>query len=113
MRIPGSSRHPTFHVSLLEEAPETAPLVKEAERLLEEKYKVEAIMDKRKRGRKIEYLVKWKDYPDDESLWEPREHLLYSQKKVQEFKVTPRTLTIEAKKTADVKGKARQQQEKS
>jgi hypothetical protein len=58
LRIPRSSRHPTFHVSLLEEVPETAPLVKEAEGLLEEEYEVEAILDKRKRGQKIEYLVK-------------------------------------------------------
>jgi hypothetical protein len=34
----------------LEEAPETAPLAKEAKGLLEEEYEVEAILDKRKRG---------------------------------------------------------------
>jgi Chromo (CHRromatin Organisation MOdifier) domain len=113
LRIPGSSRHSTFHVSLLEEAPETAPLAKEAEGLLEEEYEVEAIKDKRKRGRKIEYLVKWKDYPDDESSWEPKEHLLHSQRKVQEFKAMQRTLTIEAKKIVDVKEKAKQWQEES
>jgi Chromo (CHRromatin Organisation MOdifier) domain len=113
LRIPGSSRHPTFHVSLLEEAPETAPLAKEAEGLLEEEYEVEAIKDKRKRGRKIEYLVKWKDYPDDESSWEPRKHLLHSQRKVQEFEAMQETPTIEAKKTVDVKGKAKQRQEES
>jgi Chromo (CHRromatin Organisation MOdifier) domain len=67
LRIPGSSQHPTFHVSLLEKAPETSPLAKEAEGLLKEEYEVKAILDKRKRGKKIEYLVKWKDYPDDES----------------------------------------------
>jgi Chromo (CHRromatin Organisation MOdifier) domain len=72
----------------LEEAPETAPLAKEAEGLLEEEYEVEAIVDKRKRGLKIEYLVKWKDYLDKELSWEPREYLLHSQRKVQEFEAT-------------------------
>jgi Chromo (CHRromatin Organisation MOdifier) domain len=62
--------------------------VKEAKGLLEEEYEVEAIKDKRERRRKIEYLVKWKDYPDEESSWEPREHLLHSQRKVQEFEAT-------------------------
>jgi Chromo (CHRromatin Organisation MOdifier) domain len=113
LKVPGSSRHPTFHVSLLEESPETAPLVREAERLLKEEYEVEVIKDKRKRGRKIEYLVKWKDYSNNKSSWEPREHLLHSQKKVQKFEATQRTLTIEAKKTADMKGKAKQRQEES
>jgi Chromo (CHRromatin Organisation MOdifier) domain len=68
LKILRSSRHPTFHISLLEEVPETVPLAKEAEGLLEEEYEVEGILDKRKRGRKIEYLVKWKDYPDNELL---------------------------------------------
>lgn len=27
-------------------------------------YQVEAILDKRKRGRKVEYLLKWKGYSD-------------------------------------------------
>jgi hypothetical protein len=58
LRIPESIRHSTFHVSLLEEAPEIAPLVKEVEGLLIEEYEVEAILDNRKRGRKIEYFVK-------------------------------------------------------
>jgi hypothetical protein len=42
----------------LEEAPETALLVKKVEGLLEEEYEVEAILDKRKRRQKIEYLMK-------------------------------------------------------
>jgi Chromo (CHRromatin Organisation MOdifier) domain len=113
LRIPRLSRHPTFHISLLEEVPKTAPLVKEAEGLLEEEYKVEVILDKRRRGRKIEYLVKWKDYPDDESSWEPKEYLLHSQRKVQEFEAIQRTLTIKERKTVDMKGKAKQWQEES
>jgi Chromo (CHRromatin Organisation MOdifier) domain len=108
LRIPGSIRHPTFHVLLLEEAPKTISLVKEAERLLEEEYEVETILDKRKRGQKIKYLMKWKDYLDDELSWKPKEHLLHSQRNVQEFEATQRTLTIEVKKTTVAKGKAKQ-----
>jgi Chromo (CHRromatin Organisation MOdifier) domain len=62
----------------LEEIPEIVLLAKEAEELLEEEYEVEAILDKRKRGRKIEYLMKWKDYLDNESLWKLKKHLLHS-----------------------------------
>ena len=57
--------------------------------------------------------MKWKDYPDDESSWEPKEHLLYSQKKVQEFEATQRTPIIEAKKTVDMKEKAKQWREEN
>jgi hypothetical protein len=34
----------------LKEVPETVPLVKKVEKLLEEEYKVESILDKRKKG---------------------------------------------------------------
>jgi Chromo (CHRromatin Organisation MOdifier) domain len=44
------------------------PLMKKVKGQLQEEYEVEAILDKRKRGRKIKYLVKWKDYSDNESL---------------------------------------------
>jgi hypothetical protein len=43
---------------LLKEASEIVPLVKEEEGLLEEEYKVKAILNKRKRVQKIKYLVK-------------------------------------------------------
>jgi Chromo (CHRromatin Organisation MOdifier) domain len=62
----------------LEEALKIVSLVKEAEGLLEEEYEVEAILDKRKRGQKVEYFMKWKDYPNNKLLWEPRKYLLHS-----------------------------------
>ena len=33
----------------------------------EEEYQVEAILDKRVRGRKTQYFLKWKGYPDSEN----------------------------------------------
>jgi chromobox protein 1 len=35
-----------------------------------EEYEVEAIVDKRIRRGKVQYLVKWKDWPEDDNTWE-------------------------------------------
>uniref|UniRef100_A0A1I7YQ58 Chromo domain-containing protein n=1 Tax=Steinernema glaseri TaxID=37863 RepID=A0A1I7YQ58_9BILA len=35
---------------------------------------VEAVLKSRKRGRKREFLIKWKNYPDSENTWEPEEN---------------------------------------
>jgi hypothetical protein len=42
----------------------------------EEKYKVEEIINHRKCGQGYQYLVKWKDYPLNEHMWEPAQHLV-------------------------------------
>jgi hypothetical protein len=34
-------------------------------------YTVERILDKKKDGKKLLYLVKWEGYPEEESTWEP------------------------------------------
>ena len=40
----------------------------------EEDYEVESILKQRRlRGGKLEYFVKWKDWPTEDSTWEPEE----------------------------------------
>jgi len=41
----------------------------------EEEYSVEKILDKRVKGGKTEYLIKWEGYPDSENTWEPEDNL--------------------------------------
>ncbi len=40
-----------------------------------EDYVVEKVVDKRNVKGKIQYLLKWKGYPDEENTWEPSENL--------------------------------------
>jgi hypothetical protein len=41
----------------------------------EEVYEVEEIVGECIRKNKVEFLVKWHGYPEDEMPWEPEEHL--------------------------------------
>ena len=41
----------------------------------ENEYKVEAILAHRKRGRQIQYLIKWKGYDLSNNTWEPETNL--------------------------------------
>lgn len=43
----------------------------QADTLPEDMYLIEKLLDRRKRGRGWQYLVKWQDYGEDECTWEP------------------------------------------
>ncbi|KAI2666816.1 Transposon Tf2-6 polyprotein [Labeo rohita] len=77
--------HPTFHVSLLK--PFHDPLLVSTEPGEEEPpppivveegtiYKVKEILDSRRRGGKLEYLLDWEGYGPEERSWDPREDVL-------------------------------------
>jgi hypothetical protein len=80
---PGMSQlHPTFHESLLrpfktdnikgrtQEPPPPLELLEGGDR-----YEVETILNSRKRGKGVQYLVKWKGYSHNENTWEPSRNI--------------------------------------
>jgi hypothetical protein len=86
--------HPVFHISKLKRVIETdkfpdrkqlnrpAPVMK-----LDGKdaWYVERIIGKRIRAKKIQYLVKWEDYPEWESTWEPIQNVKHAQEAIDEY----------------------------
>src|SRR5258708_2695303 len=86
------SIHPVFHIDLLTPYRETQmhgenysrppPELEEGE----EEYEVEKILDHRKfgRGRKLQYLIKWKGYPDSENQWVDQ-HDVFAEEAVAEY----------------------------
>jgi hypothetical protein len=96
--LPKSMRlHPVFHVHLLQPYIDSkaafpdrvpyharpAPAVQNDE--TEPEWEIEAVLNKRTRGRKIYYLVSWKGYPMEEASWEPEDHLANAKQIIAEF----------------------------
>ena len=48
-------------------------------------FKVEKIVDKQNNNGRIEYLLKWEDYSDNENTWEPRENCVDCEDLIAEF----------------------------
>jgi hypothetical protein len=73
--------YPTFHVSRLrkhhpdniEHRKINAPSPIQVNG--EEEWEVEEVLDKRRRGKGVQYLVSWKGFGPKENLWEPEAHL--------------------------------------
>ncbi len=89
-----SSIHPVFHVSLLEPAPidrirgRKQPPPDPIQVLDELQWEVKSILDSRRRRNKIEYLVEWLGFEDDENErqnWQPWQNLEGSKDLVRRF----------------------------
>jgi hypothetical protein len=85
----GMKKHPVFHVSLLERAPDESKVVTRlrTNSYEEKEYEVERIVGfkpgKRWEEEQLEedkYLIKWKGYSEQESSWEPESNLNCRQK---------------------------------
>jgi hypothetical protein len=57
----------------------------------QEEYEVEAILNKRVRHRRSEYLVKWKGYDKSEATWQTRDDLANAQTILDEFETKVRS----------------------
>jgi hypothetical protein len=78
LELPKGMRiHPTFHVSLIEPAPDSVPVQTKAEGRNEDEkhYEVEKILAVRITGNRPYYLIKWKGYDTSENTWEPINNL--------------------------------------
>ncbi|OAV85211.1 hypothetical protein PTTG_30698 [Puccinia triticina 1-1 BBBD Race 1] len=83
--------HPNFHVSVLRKhnpdsiegrtPDEPGAVVVDGK----EEWEVEEILDCRRQGKKIQYLVAWKGYGPDTNSWEPDINLTNCKELVEEF----------------------------
>ncbi|XP_046842151.1 chromobox protein homolog 5-like isoform X2 [Xenia sp. Carnegie-2017] len=51
----------------------------------DQNFEVEKILARRKRERKVEYLIKWKGFSSEENSWEPEENMNECQELVRQF----------------------------
>ena len=52
----------------------------------EKEYKVERLLNKRRRWEKWEYLVRWKGYTAEEDTWEKEKNLKNAKELIEEYK---------------------------
>ena len=92
LKLPSSWKlHPVFHSNLLSP---TITMEMNGNEFTEppldiiegnEEWKVEVILGKRTRGRKIQYKILWKGYPLSEASWEPEENLEHAKDTINDF----------------------------
>ena len=85
LSLPASMRHihDTFHISLLDPVksspilPHSFPTAPPAAYIKDnhEYFEVEDIRDSRRVRNHLEYLIKWKGYPESDNSWEPLSHI--------------------------------------
>jgi hypothetical protein len=84
--------HPVFHVSQLKqfndpgqhnsaEQPPPAPVITGYDK----EYEVEKIITHRKKGRDVQYLVRWKGYGPEDDTWEPERNLRNASNILQQY----------------------------
>ena len=90
LEIPHSSRiHPTINVSNMrpwnfdEDFDRPIPRIALGNEI---EFEVEKIVDQRKVGRRMEFLVKWLNYPDEDSTWEPLKNLRHCRQLIEEYR---------------------------
>jgi len=81
LALPASMRHiyDTFHISILDPVKSTAiaphglPAAPPAAYVKDdqEHFEVDDILDSRHTRNRLEYLIKWKGYPDSDHSWKP------------------------------------------
>ena len=75
-------------------------------------YEVENVIDKRQKGRRVEYLVKWKGYSLEECTWEPLKNLQNCPELIQAF-LTKQKDSLNAKAPQKPKDKPQKKGRKS
>lgn len=63
-------------------------------------FEVEAIIDKRIKFRKVEYLIKWRNYSNDQNTWEPTENLVNVKNLIEIFEETRGSSKLLGKKVS-------------